>query len=843
MNISSDTSLSQFPHRHISIRVPWHDNGWIGGICKAPGSNTACLILRNIRERKQDELEVVQAGKLINEVPQKNWPPCVTENATFMAPFEFTRTVEHPYQSFSTLHQNLLPTHLRYPSYSAAAIPFRRMHSDFAWELAQEQNLNVTQEREPIGDSYLKNWVQNHENQKEILDSFFNSIKLDSSLCFFYAKQTPLADDERRVIVGVGQVKYIGSAIEYDCKKKDGFRSYIWERTIQHSIRPGFSDGFLLPYKQILEIASQDKAIDPAEFVAFAPDDRRIEFSYGTEHVTHDAAIAALVSCRGAIEKSRSLVTGKWDIVLDWIDDRLTDLWKLRGPFPGLGSALRAFGLECGSSLAYELADHLAENEDPWPLMHQIFNDPSKYLSQQIARFITPTIQKKWIEITQNKPDRLALLKLLARFEINSEQAIRFYSSEQRNKDGINCTDEKLLRNPYLIYEQDRTSFGGISIFTVDRGLFPDPIVREAHPLPEPSRLEGQYDPRRVRALAVATLEDATTRGHTLLPRNQVVLSINELGIEPKCPVDGDLLDAIISALSPEIVSCELGDKSAAYQLQRFAEIKKLISTTVQKRLKGKRLNIEVDWRQKLDEKLSVPRNEKEEQAREEQARKEKAAALKELAESRISVLIGPAGTGKTTLLSILCDEPSIARNGILLLAPTGKARVQLLRSTNIQAQTLAQFLYKHDRYDGRTSIYHLSDIEKVDVGKTVIIDEASMLTEEQLGAALDAIKGVERLILVGDPSQLPPIGAGRPFVDIVKLLAPDHVETMDIRVAAGYAELTVRRRQIGHDREDLQLAEWFSGRPLGPAEDEIRSRIAMGEHLHHLRFRIMERC
>ena len=66
----------------------------------------------------------------------------------------------------------------------------------------------------------------------------------------------------------------------------------------------------------------------------------------------------------------------------------------------------------------------------------------------------------------------------------------------------------------------------------------------------------------------------------------------------------------------------------------------------------------------------------------------------------------------------------------------------------------------------------------------------------------------------------------------------------MDIRVVAGYAELTVRRRQIGHDREDLQLAEWFSGRPLGPAEDEIRSRIAMGEHLHHLRvFPIMERC
>ena len=47
------------------------------------------------------------------------------------------------------------------------------------------------------------------------------------------------------------------------------------------------------------------------------------------------------------------------------------------------------------------------------------------------------------------------------------------------------------------------------------------------------------------------------------------------------------------------------------------------------------------------------------------------------------------------------------------------------------------------------------------------------MLTEDQLAALLDAIEGVERLVLVGDPRQLPPIGAGRPFVDICRKLAP----------------------------------------------------------------------
>src|SRR5439155_7362131 len=113
---------------------------------------------------------------------------------------------------------------------------------------------------------------------------------------------------------------------------------------------------------------------------------------------------------------------------------------------------------------------------------------------------------------------------------------------------------------------------------------------------------------------------------------------------------------------------------------------------------------------------------------------------------------------------------------------------------------------------------------------RTVIVDECSMLTEEMLAALLDSLKGVERLILVGDPRQLPPIGAGRPFVDIVDQVTPKNVHSIFPRVGAGYAELTVRRRQGGSTREDVQLAEWFSGVPLEPGEDEVLDRILSGE-------------
>ena len=79
--------------------------------------------------------------------------------------------------------------------------------------------------------------------------------------------------------------------------------------------------------------------------------------------------------------------------------------------------------------------------------------------------------------------------------------------------------------------------------------------------------------------------------------------------------------------------------------------------------------------------------------------------------------------------------------------------------------RTLAQFLIGHRRYDGETGAY-FPDRRAPKCGdfRTVIIDECSMLTEDQLAALFDACTNVERYVLVGDPRQLPPIGAGRPL-------------------------------------------------------------------------------
>lgn len=264
-----------------------------------------------------------------------------------------------------------------------------------------------------------------------------------------------------------------------------------------------------------------------------------------------------------------------------------------------------------------------------------------------------------------------------------------------------------------------------------------------------------------------------------------------------------------------------------------------MIATAIRKRVAARPHALVHPWRQLVDKVLNqaLP-DDPEDRSEEERARQEKAAALEHIAQSRFAVLVGPAGSGKTTLVEILCNLPQVDERKVLLLAPTGKARVRLEEATKRlgQGKTLAQFLQGLDRYDGESGRYYWNPAAPREKAyRTVVVDESSMLTEDQLAALLDAIEGVERLVLVGDPRQLPPIGAGRPFVDICRALAPPEQPPIFPRLAAGYAELTVIARQRGSGRGDVLLARQFSGEALDAGADEVWDALNAGV-LDHVR-------
>ena len=866
------------PLRHLSIRVPWHDSGWGGTVCHDPAGNTSCLVLKNIGSQRNDSQEESVRGKLLLELSPSQWPCCIGERWHFMAAFEWERFKIHPYVETSPeTHGHFRQTVLRHPAFSADAIPFRWMRKPVRWLDTKRQNESDFRDKygihlDPTLEPQLNfdnGWMQQRDNHEALLDCFFGHIKAKASLCFFYAKRTPISEDPRRVIVGVGRVNDTGrnQEYEYSVAEKDApLRSLLWERMIQHSIRPkgdegadGFTDGFLLPYQQAISHTAEDPDFDPATIIAFAPDDRRDEFSYVAEHVTHDGAIGALLSCAAALRESAKHLKGPWDRYQKWIDIELGNLWRMRGPCPGLGAVLTAFGIDLGVFVAYDLAKQVGENDDPWPVVDRMIKDPKAVLSADVAKQIGKEHQQVWNKLTN---DRRALLKLLSRFEITPEQAEVLFVTEERQKANIVTTDADLLANPYRIFEITRRTRDPVSIASVDRGVFPDTVIRDKHPLPKPSNVDTGTDVRRIRAWTIQVLEvaaSAASAGDTLLPREDVITTIRDLDIRPECRVTGDLMAVAEDGFAPEVTMIQIANTNPAFQLSRLVAVAQLIRDTVIKRGKGTPHSLAADWHKLLADPNALGPMKKGDE-REQRARDEKAAALQALAEARFSVLIGPAGTGKTTLLATLCGQQTIASGGVLLLAPTGKARVRMeqaakMKKLNLTGQTVAQYLMPSKelpgRYDPSTQLYRMlgPTVPKGKVPDTVIIDEASMMTEEMLAAVLEAVGAAKRIILVGDYRQLPPIGAGRPFADIVRRIQPKNIGTLFPRVAKGYAELTVRMRQqdkAGESAEDVQLAAWFAGADPGPGEDLIFANLARfgpNDRLQVLSWRTSEEC
>jgi len=813
---------SKFPLRHISIRVPWHDTGWVGCICQAPHLNGACAKLKGIAAKKKEDLEIPLAGQSLENLSHDEWPCCVDERAMFMAPFEMEHVKRHALAERNPVHYgHFKETMQRFPAWSAGIVPFRwllRENIDYFRDLYE---LDLDIDREPdVG--YENDWITQGDNQKALLEGFAAHLQKDDSLCLFYAKHVPFLEGTGRTLIGAGRIKSISPLTEFK-RKGDGMRGMVWERPIQHSIRPKGKDGFIMPYYEVLQCVEKDTSLDIDRYIAKVPTEHWNEFSYASELVTHDGSISALLSMDLAlirIEKELGIITG-WQ--RDWVHNELIRLWKVRGPFPGLGAVLLAFGLSRGVFVAHALQQIAGENADPWPLVDKAFADPSILLQKELRRDLKE-LAPTWKKLSS---ERRAFLRLISRLELTAEQAKSLYEEGSRRKAGWGGTDREILQNPYRIFEISRYDPEGVRLLTVDRGVFPEDAVRLLHPLEGPSKLDSAVDLRRIRAFVIASLEQSAQAGHTLLPKDKVVEAVQSFPVRPECPITGDILMTRASDMAPEIVPVQI-EGDIALQLQRYTTIGDLVRKQVKGRINGQRHSITRNWLGLLERKFGKTKD-----PDEKRARVEKAAALQELAEARFSVLAGPAGAGKTTVLGILCDQPEIQNEGLLLLAPTGKARVrmqELAGSKETEALTIAQFLNQHGRYDTTSGRYIMSERPKVKGYGTVIVDESSMLTEDMLGALLDALQGVNRYIFVGDPAQLPPIGAGRPFVDIITNIRPDNYEAIFPRIAHGYAELTIERRQVGSERPDLRLARWFSASQPSAGEDDVFSSTA-NEH------------
>jgi exodeoxyribonuclease V alpha subunit len=141
----------------------------------------------------------------------------------------------------------------------------------------------------------------------------------------------------------------------------------------------------------------------------------------------------------------------------------------------------------------------------------------------------------------------------------------------------------------------------------------------------------------------------------------------------------------------------------------------------------------------------------------------EQREAIRLAIDSKVAIITGGPGTGKTTVLKCLLAILEKKSLSFLLAAPTGRAAKRMETATDRSARTIHRLLEYSPRKKG-----FLRDENNPLVTDMVVIDEASMIDCTLMFHLLKAIPPFARLILVGDVDQLPSVGPGNILFDII---------------------------------------------------------------------------
>ena len=397
-------------------------------------------------------------------------------------------------------------------------------------------------------------------------------------------------------------------------------------------------------------------------------------------------------------------------------------------------------------------------------LMPQTSVEILNYLSSRVIKGIGPRTASRIVEmfgdqtlaIMEREPERLSEVPGISRekarkigeefkLHVGIRQIMEFFAlhhlsaelAVQVYKRYGDSTMELLYDDPYLLMDEElNASFGAVDQFAISLGVAGD-------------------DPRRVEAGTLFELSYNLTGGHCFLPEEKLIAATARLlQLESDEPVKQGIARLLEA---DRLVRERLAGITVIY-LPELHE-----AETECTRMLLDFAGHSFPEPRGLDRQIQAIAKESGIEYSEEQTQ-----AIREAATSGLLLITGGPGTGKTTILRGILELLGQNQLRCLLAAPTGRAAKRLTEVTGEDASTIHRLLEAGiDPATGK--MFFARDAENPLKCDAVIVDEMSMVDVSLLYSLLQAIPTGKRLILVGDPDQLPPVGPGFPFGDMLR--------------------------------------------------------------------------
>ncbi len=326
------------------------------------------------------------------------------------------------------------------------------------------------------------------------------------------------------------------------------------------------------------------------------------------------------------------------------------------------------------------------------------------------------------------------VMMFLQSHNVSSGYAIKIF--KQYGTDSI----EVVSRNPYQL----ATDIFGIGFLTADR------IARDIG-FEKDSSL-------RIRAGILYVLNQMAEEGHVYYPYNELLEKCGEiLEVDPFLVADAVRYMASEKKIYVETVATTDGEgtvgKTAVY-LSKYLTCETGIAAMIKRLLNTPKAFRAIDTDRALvwvQGQLAFTLAEKQ------------AEAVVDAAHSKVMVITGGPGTGKTTIIRAILKIFARLKVNIRLAAPTGRAAKQMSEATGFPASTIHRMLSFNAHSGGfQKNEHHPLDCD------LLVVDEASMIDTVLMYHLLKAVPAEATLILVGDVNQLPSVGAGNVLDDII---------------------------------------------------------------------------